>query len=132
VLAHIKTLTDDQITAATAVIEPVDGRYICSLDDTEYVFSYFTTSKISAWSTYVHSFPISDYATLNGRVYARSGDTVYLLGGDNDNTYTDDDVVIELPYLDARSIGHWKAWIGLDVILKGQWDVYLNTNPNQP
>lgn len=132
VLSHMKTLTEDQITAATAVIEPVDGRYICSIDDTEYVFSYFTTSKISAWSTYTHSFAISDYATLNGRVYARSGNTVYLLGGDDDDTYTDEDVVIELPYLDARSIGHWKSWLGLDVILKGTWDVYLNTNPNQP
>lgn len=132
VLAHMATLTDTQIEQAAGIIEPKDGRYISALDDVEYVFSFFSTSKISAWSTYKPGFVISDYAVLNGRVYARSGDTIYLLGGDNNDEYTDQEVVIEMPYLDARTIGHWKRWSGLDVILEGKWDVYVNTNPKRP
>jgi len=132
VLAQMLTLTDDEVTAATGVIEPRDGRYMSALDDTEYVFSFFSTSKISAWSTYKPGFVITDYTTLNGRVYARSGDVIYLLGGDDNDEYTAQEVVVEMPYLDARTIGHWKRWSGLDVILEGKWDVYLNTNPKKP
>lgn len=132
VLAHMLTLTDDQIEQAVAIIEPRDGRYMSALDTTEYVFSFFATSKISAWSTYKPGFTISEYATLNGRVYARSGDTIYLLGGDNNDQYTEQEVVVEMPYLDARTIGHWKRWSGLDVLLRGTWDIYVNTNPNEP
>jgi len=132
VLARMLTLTDAQIERADAVIEPRDGRYMSALDDTEYVFSFFSTSKISAWSTYKPGFVISDYAVLNGRVYARSGDSIYLLGGDDNDQYTEQEVIVEMPYLDARTIGTWKKWTGLDVILTGTWDVYINTNPNRP
>lgn len=132
VLAHMLTLTDTEIERATGVIEPRDGRYMSALDDTEYVFSFFSTSKISAWSTYKPGFVISDYAVLNGRVYARSGDSIYLLGGDDNDQYTEQEVIVEMPYLDARTIGTWKKWTGLDVILTGTWDVYINTNPNRP
>lgn len=132
VLEHMLTLSDAQVEQANGIIEPRDGRYMSSLDDTEYVFSSFPTSKISSWSTYKPGFVITDYAALNGRVYARSGDFIYLLGGDGNNEYTNQEVVIEMPYLDARTIGHWKRWTGLDVILTGKWDIYVNTNPNQP
>lgn len=132
VLAQMLTLTDDQIEQAVAITEPRDGRYMSALDDTEYVFSFFATSKISSWSTYKPGFVITDYAVLNGRVYCRSGDFISLLGGPNNDEYTNQPVVVEMPYLDARTIGTWKRWIGLDVVLTGKWDVYVNTNPNQP
>lgn len=132
VLAQVGTLTDAQVEQAVSIIEPRDGRYMSALDDTEYVFSFFATSKISAWSTYKPGFVISDYTILNGRVYARSGDVIYLLGGDDNDEYTTQEVVIEMPYLDARTIGHWKRWSGLDVILEGKWDIYVNTNPKRP
>ena len=75
---------------------------------------------------------ITDYAILNGRVYSRSGDAIYLLGGTDNDEYTNQPVVVEMPYLDARTISTWKRWLGLDVVLTGNWDVYVNTNPNQP
>lgn len=132
VLAQMLTLTDDKIEQAVSIIEPRDGRYMSALDDTEYVFSFFSTSKISSWSTYKPGFVITDYAILNGRVYSRSGDVIYLLGGTDNDEYTNQPVVVEMPYLDARTIGTWKRWLGLDVVLTGNWDVYVNTNPNQP
>lgn len=132
VLAKLLTLTEEQIEQSVSIIEPRDGRYMGALDDTEFVFSFFSSSKISAWSTYKAGFSISDYVILNGRLYARSGDTIYLLGGDNNDEYTEQTVTIEMPYLDARTIGHWKRWSGLDIILEGTWEVYVNTNPNRP
>lgn len=132
VQAKMDTLTDAQIKAIPAELEPRNGRYMGVLDDTQYVFSFFPDSKIAAWSTYVPGVSIEDFAILNGRLYGRAGDVIYLLGGDNDDEYTDQQVVIETPYLDARTIGHFKYWSGLDVILEGVWAVYVNTNPRQP
>jgi len=132
ILTTFSTLTDQQIIDAVAEIEPRDGRYMLALGNTEYVFSFFSNSKISAWSTYQAGFSISDYAILNGRLYCRSGDNIYLLGGANNDQYTTQQVTIELPYLDARSIASWKRWVGIDVVLEGTWDVYVNSNPKQP
>lgn len=131
VIAKMSTMTETQIEDVPSDIEPRDGRYHSALDDTEYVFSFFQTSKISAWSTYVSGYTFTDYTSINGRLYARAGNAIYLLGGDDNDEYTDQEVVVELPYLDARTIGTWKGWRGLDVILLGTWDVYVNTNPNQ-
>ena len=130
--AKMDSLTDQQITDAPAEIEPRNGRYILVLDDTQYVFTLFPNSKISAWSTYVPGVSITDFAILNGRLYGRAGDIIYLLGGEDDDEYTNQQVIIETPYLDARTIGHFKQWAGLDVVLEGTWEVYVNSNPRQP
>lgn len=130
--AKMDTLTDQQIKDVPAELEPRNGRYIMVLDDTQYVFSFFPNSKIAAWSTYVPGVSISEFAILNGRLYGRAGDIIYLLGGDDDDEFTNQQVIIETPYLDARTIGHFKYWSGLDVILEGTWDVYVNTNPREP
>lgn len=132
VIAHMATLTDAQIQAAVSEIEPQDGRYISALGDTQYVFSYFLSSKISAWSTYDANITFTDFAILNGRLYGRAGNTIYLLGGDDNDEYTTETVTVEFPYLDARGIATWKRWTGLDVILEGTWTIKVNTNPNQP
>lgn len=132
ILEEIRTATSAQVTGAVAVIEPRDGRYVMAFKDTEYVFSFFSTSRISSWSTYKPGITITDYSILNGRLYARSGDVIYLLGGDDNDQYTEEEVIVEMPYLDARTIGSWKRWCGIDVILQGTWDVYVNTNPKQP
>ncbi len=132
VIAHLETLTIQQHEAACSAIEPNSGRYIMSLGLKQYIFSYFPSSKISAWSTWEPGFNLEDFAALDGRLYARSGNIVYLLGGDGNDEYTSEQVVVETPYLDARSIATWKEWTGIDLILEGQWDVYINTNPAFP
>jgi hypothetical protein len=132
IIAAMSEMTDAQIVDIPADIEPKDGRYILPLLDTQYVFTFFPTSKISAWSTYAPGISITDFTAVDGRLYGRAGDNIYLLGGEDDDEYTDEEVVVEIPYLDARTIGTWKGWRGLDLILTGTWDVYVNTNPNQP
>lgn len=132
IIVAMDAMTEDQIRDAPADIEPRDGRYILPLLGTQYVFTFFPTSKISAWSTYVPGISITDFTTVDGRLYGRAGDNIYVLGGDDNAEFTDQEVVVELPYLDAKTIGSWKAWRGLDVILEGTWDIYVNTNPRFP
>jgi hypothetical protein len=94
-----------------------------------YVFSYFPSSKISAWSTYEPGFTISDWAFDGKQVLCRSGDTIYSLGGENNTTYDSSAVTIQLPFLDAGKIAHNKMWTGLDATLENDWDLYVGTDP---
>lgn len=131
IVAHMDTLSPEVIRTACAILEPKDGRYLLSLGDTIYVFSFFQASKISAWSTWSPGFNITDFVTLAGRLYGRSGNTIYLLGGDDNDEYTDQEVIVEMPFLDARTLATWKEWEGLDVICEGAWRVDVNSNPNK-
>lgn len=132
IIAKIDELSAEEVRIAAAIIEPKDGRYFLGLGDTIFAFSYFPLSKVSAWSTMDTGFNITYFAKAEGRLYARAGNEIYLFGGDNNDEYTDQPVIVETPYLDARSIATWKEWIGIDLILEGLWDVYINTNPNMP
>lgn len=134
IIAHLLELglDSDEVREACSEIEPNSGRYIMNLEDIQYVFSYFPSSKISAWSTWEPGFGFSDFATKDGRLYGRDGDTIYLLGGDNNDEYTEEEVTVIMPYLDARQIATWKQWKSIDVVLEGVWDIYINTNPRTP
>jgi len=132
VIAYMRTLTDAQKAAAAAVQEPNDGRYILSLGTQAYVFSYYPSSRISAWSTYDLGFEVSDYVAMDGKVYARAGDTIYLLGGDDGETYDAAPVVVETPYIDGRAVATWKRFTGWDVVSEGEWLVEVNTDPDRP
>lgn len=129
VIATMAALTEAQIAQAVAVIEPKDGRYILALGTLLFVFSYFFSSKISAWSTYNPGLTFSDFAVIGSRLYGRAGDIIYLYGGDDNDEYVSDPVVVET-IVDGRGIATWKSWQGMDLICRGTWDVYVNTNPN--
>lgn len=132
VVAYLDGLTDDQKARACAVIEPRDGRYILSVGDRTYVFSYYESSKISAWSRYDLGFQVSDYVSMDGRLWARSGDTIYLLGGDDRQQYDNSAVEVDMPYVDGRAIATFKSFKGFDIVCEGEWTVYVNTDPNKP
>lgn len=132
ILATLDGLSAAEIRKIPSEIEPRTGRYVTPLGDVVYVFSFFPSAKISSWSTWNPGFNITDMVVLSGRMYARAGDIVYLAGGANNDQYTDQQVVIELPYLDGRGIATFKHWTALDAVLTGVWTVYVNTNPNDP
>lgn len=133
VLEHIATLTDDEIASAVAVVEPIDKRYWLALGDKIYVYSYFAGPKIAAWSTYEPGFSVSDFTTLGKRVYARSGNVIYLYGGADNDTY-DEDTSCEfvVPYMDAKSPGNPKQLQAIDMVAEGTWDIKLAVNPDRP
>lgn len=130
--AYLRTLNEDQRAAAVGAIEPGSGRYVLAVADRCYVFSHFPESKVSAWSRYDLGFPISDFVSDDGKLWARSGDTVYLYGGSDGQTFDSDTVEIELPYIDGRTIATFKSWTGFDIVCEGDWEVSINTDPRQP
>jgi hypothetical protein len=131
-LDYLATLTEAERAAAVGIMEPISGRYILAAGTRCFVFSYFSASKISAWSTYQQEFAITDFVDLDGRVWARAGDTVYLLGGADGQTYDTSVVEVDLPYIDGRQIATFKSFTGLDIVCEGVWKLYVNTDPQNP
>lgn len=131
-LEYMATLTEAERQNAVGVMEPISGRYLLAIGTRIFTFSYFASAKISAWSTYDLGFAVSDFVSLDGRVYARSGNTVYLLGGADGKTYDSTVVEVDLPYIDGRQIATFKEFSGFDIVCQGEWSVYANTDPNNP
>ena len=130
VRAHMDTLTEAEIERAVGAIEPRDGRYMLAIGSKVFVYSFYPASDISAWSTYEPGFAISDFAVREDQFYARSGDSVYLLGGDDGNQFDESMAWADISWLDAEKPAHRKRFTGLDVSCEGSWSVSYNTNPN--
>lgn len=127
-------LSEQSMADAVAAIEPVDGRYWLAIDDKIYVFSFFPTSKISAWSIYEPGVSFTDFAVIGRQIFGRASNTVYLYGGSDGDTYGDDyDIEVELPYFDAKQPATTKEWTGVDFALEGsQWTVTAGFDATDP
>lgn len=137
ITGQMLTLSADTLAASCAVIEPVNGRYIINVDNTNYVFSFFMTSKVSAWSTYTMApgAGFTNFTVILNKLYARSGDTIYLYGGDDLLTYDSgagDNYVVTVatPFISAGKIATEKYVTGFDFAVQGTWTVNLLHDPN--
>jgi len=130
IIEDFLTLTTQQIEDAVADIELSEGRFWLVLGGKVYVFSYFPASKISAWTWYEPGFEISDLALIGKRIYARSEDTVYLYGGDDNNTFDSSKATCWLPFATAEKPGHGKFITGVDIAAENIWDCTLLLDPN--
>lgn len=119
-------------TKAAGVIDPIDGRYLLQIGTTTYAFSFFPNAKVSAWSTWETGLEITHFAVVGQRLYARAGDKIYLLGGDDNDQWAAQAPVVKLPFLSQRQIATLKHFTSFDVTHDGEWDVYVGTDPNQP
>lgn len=140
IVAYMATLTDEQIAASRSIIEPIDGRFLLAIPSASgtrvYIFSYFPSKKISAWSYYDLSIIISDFAKVGNRIYARATDAgvagLYLYGGTNNDTYpsaNETPPVLELPYLSANAPAAFKELKGFDIVGTNNWTVTLLPDP---
>jgi hypothetical protein len=129
VQSYIDGLTSTQRAAACAVIDR-DGRLWMAVGTRIFVYTSFPRAKINAWSTYEPGFSIDAMLTLNRRVYVRSGDVIYLYGGDNDATYDSSQVTITLPFFHDNKPGNARSLIGFDADLEGLWDVTVLVKPS--
>lgn len=132
IIAYVASLTTTQQEAAVATLEPIDNRYWLAVGERIFVYSSFSGSRIAAWSEYDVGFEVSDFAVLNDRVYARSGDTLYLYGGAANATYDDSEVVVEMPFLDGGTPATSKAFSAIDATVQGEWAVEVAYNPELP
>jgi hypothetical protein len=114
---------------ACGILDPRSGRYYLAIGLKVYVFSYFPSSKVSAWSVYEPGFVIEDWAFDGRQVLCRSGDNVYSLGGLNDDEYDSCTVTVQLPFLDAQSPATDKMWSGIDAVASSTWTVKIAADP---
>ena len=132
----IDELIIDQIQAnrsvaelAKATLEQRNGRYILAIGSTMYVFSFFPSSKVSAWSIYEPGFVVDRWAYDGRQTLCRSGNKLYSLGGENGNTYDSCEVVVQMPFLDGSSPATFKDLTGIDVTCENVWTVSIATDP---
>ena len=113
-----------------AVVEPESGSFWLAYGNQILVFSFYPTSKISAWSRFTLPFNIDDIAVNREKLAIRSGNDIYLYGGESGSDYDTTEMIVRTPYLDAKAPATWKQYEGLDVGASGTWSIKYNVNPN--
>lgn len=129
VIADLALLSQQVRDAAVAVTEPVDNRYMLAVGQRIYVFSNFPGAAIQAWSIYEPGFAVSEFFTINDRLYARSGDTIYLYGGDDNAAYDASVVTVELPFTGGSDPSQEKDLTAIDCAIQGEWTVEIGSTP---
>lgn len=139
VTAKLRELSDAERDAVYGLIEPASGRFWLIMKDTIFVFSFFQSAQVSAWSTYTTTdadgepFDVSSAIVFGRRVYLRSGDTIYCYGGAATGRVLDDATEADVwsPYLDANKPTEKKQWTGIDVSCRGEWRVFAGMQPRE-
>jgi len=130
VTAQLSLLTDDEISRALTVVEPVENRLWAIVDDTIYVYTNFPEDKVRGWSTYLPGFTISDAVVIKKALYVRSGLKIYLYGGEDGGQYDSTVPRLRLPAVVGNAPASYKDFYGIDVGVEGLWTVKLYHNPN--
>ena len=118
-----------QCEGSQAILEPRDGRYFLAIGSSIYVFSYFPSSKVSAWSLYEPGFSVDNWAYDGKQILCRAGNVLYSLGGINGDTYDSSAVEVQMPFLDAGQAATYKDFYGLDVTCENEWNISVATDP---
>lgn len=127
---HLAGLTAAQIENAAGVIEPGSGRYMCAIGERVYVLSSFRPQEVEGWTVFLTpGIEITDWAVLNGRLYGRAGNTVYLYGGPNDTSYPAANVgKVRLPSFRADDAAKAKNFLRANFVLEGEWEAWVYAN----
>ena len=141
VQADLIATTEAQQSSACSTVEPSGGRYWIHLNGTIYVLSYYTSSKIAAWSTYKPTWNNSGTQTIfipqkfelyNGQVYSTDGVALYQYGGSDNNTYDNSIATVTTPLYDLKSPATLKKARGVDVAITGTWAISFGMNEQVP
>ena len=135
IVGVLAQLSASQRQRVFGVVEPSSGRYWLASGQTIYVFSRFDEASINAWTTYTLPFPVEELFAnpRDRRVYMRSGDTIYVYGGQGKTPiYDDTPVVAVMPYMDAQTPTIEKNFTGFDVACRGQWKVTVGLDCTIP
>jgi len=116
-----------------SIIEPLDGRYMVAIGSRIWVYSYFPSTQIGAWSHYDPGFTAQAFAVIKEQLYVYDGTTIYLYGGATGQTYPDASTmlpVVTFPFHSPNDPGAFKTWTTIDVVATGTWALTLYPNPN--
>lgn len=133
VVEWMRDVGDAAVADAAGIVDPQDGRVWMAIGERIYVFSYFPGSEIAAWTRFEPGFVADHFAIINDRLYVRSGDTIYLYGGLDGNTYPsagEAELEVTLPFIDADRVAGSKKLQGIDVVAEGEWALEILVNPN--
>lgn len=128
----ISTVSDAQVVGAATVIEPIDGRFMLSIGTRIFVYSYYPTSKVVAWTWYDLPFTAQWMVRTKSRLYVRGDDNhLYLYGGQSGSQYDASKVTVQLPFFTSGKPGTYKGFNGLDMSAFGTWNVlgYIDPSP---
>ena len=109
------------------------GQLMSFIGNKVYVYTFSRAAKISAWAIWDLPITVDAVTELEGVLYLRSGDVVYLFdhnGFDDDGTPIEVD--IELPFMDCKQPGVLKQFSAMDVAAEGDYSVAYRFNPRQP
>lgn len=127
---YLKTLTQEQIRNAKAVIEPQDGRLWLAVGERIFVLSRFADAGINAWTYYTPGFEVEAFARVGKRLYVRAGDTIYLYGGESGEVYPEEGesiVRVGLPFLGNLLV--FKELDGFDIACTNEWEIDILYDP---
>lgn len=129
---YMKTLSPEVLASATLLVEPDEGRLWAIIGGRIYVLSWFPDRKIRAWTEYRPGFTVDWAAVVDNRMWLRSGDTLYVYGGMDNDQYFEGQALIRLPYLDMRAPATYKGLHGFDLGCVGTWEVWIGQRPDDP
>ena len=115
---------------AQAVLDQREGRFMLAIGTKIYVFSFFPSSKVQAWSTYEPGFVVETWAYDGEQLFCRSGNKIYSFGGPQGNIYDSSQVVVQLPFLDSGQPATFKDFMAIDMSCENTWQVQMGTNVN--
>jgi hypothetical protein len=110
-------------------LEPRQGRWFLVIGETIYVFSFFPSSKISAWSTYKPGFEITGFDSVGQTIVCRSENALYKIGSSTERQYDSRQVKVIIPFLSGEDPAVSKTYTGLDIACQGTWDIYVSLDP---
>lgn len=141
ITAKLDELNEFERQRVFGLIEPKNGRFWLVMKDQIFVFSFFNGAKVSAWSTYDTTYQDNGVAVpfdaeaatvFRRRVYLRSGNTIYVYGGlVTGSTHDDTEAEAWLPYLDANDPTRRKQIRGIDLAMRGLWEVAAAMDPTR-
>jgi hypothetical protein len=139
IVAKLQSLTADERQRVTGLINPVDKRFWLIVKDEVFVFSFYQSAQVSAWTTYElastvggekTSFAVQNAVVWGRRVYLRSGNLIYAYGGTATQlVYDETEADGWIPFLDAGRPTAIKSWTGLDAAVNGLWEIRAATQP---
>jgi hypothetical protein len=128
----VQTRGQTYFNKAMALLEPLVGRFWMVFPDAIYVLSYFPGPKITAWSLYTTGFTIDHATACGGKLFFRSGDELYVYGGDSGYDYDNCGVEVRLPYLNGKKPGNNKIFEAVDLSIQGTWEARVSYDFNNP
>jgi hypothetical protein len=122
--------TPAEVAGSVAAIDPVDGRFWLAIAERIYVYTFFPTVGIAAWSWYEPGFSAEWMARTTNQLWCRAGDALYLYGGFSGDEYDDTQPFVQLPFITANKPGDFKNLSGQDMAAEGEWTTRWLVDPN--